>query len=213
MGLIGSNPIPSAQFYLTGTINIGYKIKHMSQTAKLFIVGVLFFLIGGGAFYAWSTMNQLKQQNKELSNQVSASPTSVPSQAPSSESTVTPSPQSEQTGKITGAIGFPSEGIPPLAIYAFEEGNFSTHYSLFTKQNETSFTMEDIAPGTYVVVAYTADSPGLSGGYTQAVPCGLSVDCTDHSLIPVEVMAGKTIKNVDVKDWYAPEGIFPAKPD
>jgi hypothetical protein len=53
---------------------------------------------------------------------------------------------------------------------------------------------------------------GLAGGYTQAVPCGLSVNCTDHSLIPVQVNNGVVTQNINPGDWYAPEGSFPSYP-
>ncbi len=67
----------------------------------------------------------------------------------------------------------------------------------------------------YSADTYTAPAPGspvLAGGYTNAVPCGLSVDCTDHSLIAITVIAGQTI-TVDPGDWYAPEGAFPPMPN
>ena len=44
------------------------------------------------------------------------------------------------------------------------------------------------------------------------VPCGLSVECGDHSLLAVEVQSGQTTADVNPADWYAPEGAFPPDP-
>jgi len=63
-----------------------------------------------------------------------------------------------------------------------------------------------------VVVAYPKSNDPLQGGYTKAVPCGLMATCTDHSLIPITVEAGKVAKEVKVTDWYAPDNTFPQKP-
>jgi len=51
-----------------------------------------------------------------------------------------------------------------------------------------------------------------SGGYTIAVLCGLTVDCTDHSLVPIPVAGGLEVSDIDPADWYAPEGTFPPAP-
>jgi hypothetical protein len=65
-----------------------------------------------------------------------------------------------------------------------------------------------------VVLAYVvgAATGALVGGYTPAVACGLTVACTDHSLIRVAVPAGETVRGVDIRDWYAPPGTFPPRP-
>jgi len=55
------------------------------------------------------------------------------------------------------------------------------------------------------------DDGNLGGSYSQAVPCGLSVDCTDHSLIPVTVNAGQDVTGIDVCDWYGPPPPAPPK--
>jgi hypothetical protein len=55
-------------------------------------------------------------------------------------------------------------------------------------------------------------TPGMPGAYSSFVLCGLQASCVDHSLIPVTVLAGQTVQNIDPADWYAPEGTFPAMP-
>lgn len=164
------------------------------------VVGV----IGGGAYYLGTK---------------STSPTR-PSPTPANDTTtveqtvsLTPQPtETEQkTGSISGTLGYPSEAIPPLTVYALSKGGSGKNFFVKTAQDQSTFTIEDVEPGIYHVVAYT-DEFKLLGGWTKMVSCGLSVNCTDHSLIPVTVVAGETATGVEVKDWYAPEGTFPPRP-
>ena len=69
--------------------------------------------------------------------------------------------------------------------------------------SETRYRIEGVLPGTYTVYAWLDDGE-LGGSYSKAVPCGLSVDCTDHSLIPVTVNAGQDVTGIDACDWYGP---------
>lgn len=121
-----------------------------------------------------------------------------------------PSPSSVRFGSIRGNLSYPSEVIPPLKVAAI---NLSTQAAYFvdTEENQTSYQIDDLVPGEYYVIAYTKDGL-LAGGYTQMVPCGLSVECTDHSLIPVLVQARVVTSGIDPADWYAPDGTFPPLP-
>ena len=107
------------------------------------------------------------------------------------------------TGRIEGVLHYPSEGIPPLVVYA---RNTLTGETLLvaTAENQQTFVIEDVPPGTYHVFAWVSDGSGLGGAYTQAVLCGLSVECTDHTLIEVPVAAGQIAAGIDVADWYEP---------
>lgn len=115
-----------------------------------------------------------------------------------------------QTGSLTGSLSYPSEYIPPLRVFAYQ---VETQNYLFvdTVENQSTYQIDNLPAGYYEVVAYTFDGR-LAGGYTQAVPCGLSVECTDHSLIQVPVNSGQTVTGVDPGDWYAPAGTFPPPP-
>ena len=42
--------------------------------------------------------------------------------------------------------------------------------------------------------------------------CGLKASCSDHTLIAVTVGAGETVRDIEVSDWYAPQGTFPPRP-
>lgn len=121
------------------------------------------------------------------------------------------SPEQTQTGMISGTLGYPAEGIPAMEVVAFKQSDKSVYYSVKTAVNAGSFVIPNVPAGTYVVVAYPS-SGTLSGGWTKAVQCGLSVECKDHTLLPVDVAAGKTTSGVEVKDWYVEAGTFPAKP-
>ncbi len=113
-------------------------------------------------------------------------------------------------GSITGSLSFPSEYIPPLNVVAFSL-NTAFWYYVATVENQSTYTISNLPPGQYNVVAYT-QSDGFAGGYSQMVPCGLSVNCTDHSLISVTVTANQTTTGIDPGDWYAPAGSFPPDP-
>lgn len=195
----------------------------MSQTTKLFLVGIFCFLLGAGALFSWSTYSKTQQENAQLKAQLEAPPTpeSTPGNANEKKiaaPTATPSNQNDeksppvQLGAITGTTGYPSQGIPPLEIFAFKAGDHSVYFKITTQTNQQSFTIDSVSPGSYVLVAYPTDTSELAGGYTKAVACGLSVECTDHSLIEVQVTAGQTTSGVEIKDWYAPAGQFPPKP-
>lgn len=66
----------------------------------------------------------------------------------------------------------------------------------------------ELSAGTYVAYAWRTDG-ALGGSYTAAVPCGLTVECTDHSLLPFEVNAGTTVSGIDICDWYGKPGDVP----
>ncbi|MGB7874424.1 MAG: hypothetical protein WBL25_08560 [Anaerolineales bacterium] len=116
----------------------------------------------------------------------------------------------EGIGSVTGSLSYPSEFIPPLRVFAFQVGS-QTYYFVDTLRDQSTYQFGDLPAGYYKVVAYTLDGK-LAGGYTKAVPCGLSVNCTDHTLIEVPVNVGQVVTGVDPADWYAPEGAFPAAP-
>jgi hypothetical protein len=123
-------------------------------------------------------------------------------------------------GGINGALSYPSEFIPPLRVVAFrlENGQPNGEFNfIMTSENQSTYQIDGLEPGQYWVVAYTIPAgegipQGLAGGFSHAVPCGLAVDCGDHSLITVEVQAGQLTGGVDPVDWYAPEGTFPQDP-
>src|SRR5882762_9605841 len=114
------------------------------------------------------------------------------------------------TGIVQGKLCFPSEYIPAMNVYLKAAGT-NTIYKLVSKENEQTFTFKKIPQGSYVAFAYTAEATMLdlnnkkskgSGGYTRFVPCGLSVDCKDHTLISFKVTKGKITNAISICDWY-----------
>jgi len=118
------------------------------------------------------------------------------------------------SGSITGKVSYPSEVIPPervVAVNMVTQEIFSTDVI-----NQGTYVLTNLPVGTYHVVAYLEDSSqtasSQSGGYSRAVLCGLSVDCTDHTLLDVEIKDGVTSTEINPGDWYAPAGTFPPEP-
>jgi hypothetical protein len=112
-------------------------------------------------------------------------------------------PLKSGTGSISGELGYPSEYIPPLRVVAFDVYS-EDYYYVDTLLNQSTYEITDLPAGTYHVLAYVRDEgPGISAAYSQAVPCGLTVDCNDHSLIDVLVYPGETTEGIDPIDYYA----------
>jgi hypothetical protein len=117
-------------------------------------------------------------------------------------------------GLITGRYFYPTENVPPLRVVAInvETGEFFST-EVF---DDTIYVLKGLPIGTYHVMAYPVDpsqtEPGMAGGYTRAVPCGLETNCTDHSLLPVEVKSGEKTVDINPADWSAPAWTFPADP-
>jgi hypothetical protein len=149
---------------------------------------------------------------------VAAAGTPAPASEESSPS-VPPPTAGPATGTVTGRLSYPSSFIPPMRVVFFSVPDGTASW-VDTAMNQGAYSI-DLPTGTYYLVAYpysadtyTPPAPGsatLAGGYTPAVACGLTVDCTDHALLPVTVSAGQTV-SADPGDWYAPEGTFPPMP-
>lgn len=107
--------------------------------------------------------------------------------------------QGNLTGNISGSIiNFDGE-IPSLRVVAF---NITTNYFYWvrTLSGQNSYAITDLPPGSYHLVAY--DEQGRTGGHTDA----------EHNLMEVLVKVGKTTTGVNINDWNAPAGSFPADP-
>ena len=180
---------------------------------------------------AEATLQALTQQVPALQTEVAkqltlAAPSATPTSNVQATDTVTPggtdniptnTPPGGQSGSITGQLSFPASGLPAMAIVAYHVGGAPNDYHyVTTAQGQGTYQIDNLPVTSYYVVAYSLGgggfTAGLAGGYSQAVPCGLSVDCTDHSLIAIQVNAGQATSGIDPGDWYAPEGTFPAYP-
>ena len=127
-------------------------------------------------------------------------------------------------GTIAGKLSYPSEFLPPMRVVAFSLTDKKAYF-IDTAKDQGQFSI-NVPAGTYYLVSYphegvagdtgqadsyTRGGGPFAGGYTQMVPCGLSVGCDDHTLLPITVTEGQMV-NADPGDWYAPEGTFPPMP-
>ena len=111
--------------------------------------------------------------------------------------------QQPQPGVIAGKLCYPSDYIPPMTIYAREVNageTVSIHVPVDTARYEIG-----VPAGTYIVFAWP--DTGIGGSYSEFVPCGLSVECTDHTPIPVPVAAGQRVTGIDICDFYQEESV------
>lgn len=168
------------------------------------MIPLVCFLLGLGVFWGYNKYQQLVKENDRLKT--------VEKSIPSSAANELPTPTlADQRGKIVGKLGYPVEGIPELTVYAFDTLDEKKYFMVDTQVNQSSFTISNVDPSSYFIVAY-AKNYETSGSYTKAVPCGLSAECTDHTMIDVVVNPGETVTGIAVTDWYAPPSTFPKKP-
>jgi hypothetical protein len=117
------------------------------------------------------------------------------------------------SGKISGKLSYPGGSIPPLRIVAFNTE--TSEFFTVEVNGQEDFTIDKVPAGYYQLVAYlidTREADVQSAGYTKAVECGLSAQCTDHSLITFEVSPEHNIGGINPADWSAPVGFFPSDP-
>src|SRR5262245_47588807 len=152
------------------------------------------------------------------------SPTiSVPDATPSTPAE-TPAPTITATtiaqgGSISGKLSYPSEFIPPLAIYAISVADASVNFHVETARDQQNYTITGLAPGTYHVVAYPLETtdPNVAAGYTQHAitqdsPNATCLDPEVHRLLPVTLGPGASVDGIGPNDWCAPAGTFPPRP-
>lgn len=118
--------------------------------------------------------------------------------------------QDRLIGKVAGSLCYPSSAIPPLDVF-LQNVNTNEIISIQTNMNQQEFEFDEVLAGKYIAFAYPQSTAELGGGYTEFVPCGLSVECTDHSFIEFDVDAGETTSEIEICDWYGAE--IPAKPE
>jgi hypothetical protein len=117
---------------------------------------------------------------------------------------------SDHTYEVNGVLCYPSEYIPKMTVY-LKQTNSQKVYKLKTKENQRSFKFTNIPVGEYYCYSYTidkilTDTRGIehkaSGGYTKAVPCGLTVDCKDHTLIKFKIDSNIGKDTINLCDFY-----------
>ena len=117
------------------------------------------------------------------------------------------SPGLKPTGSAAGKICYPSESIPEMTLY-FEEANSKEITQLVIEENQSQYNV-NLTPGQYTAYAYLNSGAPLGGSYSQAVICGLTTECSDHSLVQFDINPGETTNSVDICDWYDPAAVPP----
>ncbi|HUF39224.1 MAG TPA: hypothetical protein VMN57_11935 [Anaerolineales bacterium] len=128
---------------------------------------------------------------------------------------VEPAPESTEaaagSGEVSGAVCFPSEYIPPMTLW-FRDNSDGTLYSYPNGENASTYSHE-LPVGTYIAYGYPNDGATFGGMYSVAVPCGLNIDCLDHTPLPFDVVAGGLTTGIDICDWYAETNQVPQNPN
>jgi hypothetical protein len=117
-----------------------------------------------------------------------------------------------QTGGISGELSFPSEGIPPLLVVAFNSTT-GQYYWVQTVQNQSTYQIDNLPVGKYTVFAYALPDGKMVGAYDNFYVCGLHQGCTDSTLIEVDVHAGAVTPNINPGDWYGDPTQWPSMPN
>ena len=109
-------------------------------------------------------------------------------------------------GNVKVKLTYPSDaGMPSLNVY-LKNTLTNKIYSYTTKGDEYNYEFKNIPAGKYIAYCYLNEpNATLSAGYTKFVPCGLSVNCKDHSFIEFDVTEKGTMDNIDIGDWYGAE--------
>lgn len=138
------------------------------------------------------------------------SPTLFTTQEPeaSSDPVLQPTPAEEKLGMIEGSISFPSEGIPDDLIVCAETIEGIQIKCTNERINDPKYTYRvgykmELPVGKYYVYSQLPSrGDNYKAYYNEFVTCGLSINCTSHKNIVVEVKAGETTNYIDPHDWY-----------
>jgi hypothetical protein len=114
-------------------------------------------------------------------------------------------------GSVSGKVCFPSE--PPLPeMTLFFENTTTDEITSLPHTDGTGIYALNLPVGSYLAYAWRPGDTPIGGSYSQAVACGLTVSCTDHSLVPFEVLPGEETTDIDICDWYGQPGDVPVPP-
>lgn len=114
------------------------------------------------------------------------------------------------TKELNGTLCYPSDYVPKMTVFLQDVATKKIH-KIITQEDQRSFKFMDVPYGDYYAYAYTieqtlTDSEGnsskASGGFTKAVPCGLTVECNDHTLIHIKIDNEITKDTISICDWY-----------
>jgi hypothetical protein len=130
-----------------------------------------------------------------------------------------PGPTASNPGSISGLVNCACGGLPAQDVYAISTDG-ARFYVTQTVPGQAHWRILGVPVGQYFVYAAERiarteagtypSPPRFASGYTKAIACGLTVYCTDHSPVVVEVRPGQETPGAETFDWYADD--FPLVP-
>ena len=229
---LGTIPVrPFAMYDQSPRAATVHPIRRVFSIARAAAVIAVVILVALAAAFA---LRELKPTPATVSV-----PSTTPSASPSSTASAQPSPAATQlislgtpspAGAITGSLGYPGGGVPPVTVYAFSTADERVWYSVDVPQfppasgspppEGSRYTITGVAPGTYWVLAYRNDRPTVTlpdpGLWSVRYACRTGpapTACSDDpSLAIVTVTAGRTTMGIDVQDWVLRSPGRPGQP-
>lgn len=122
-----------------------------------------------------------------------------------------------QSGKITGKLTYPSDGIPTDMVLCVTVTSLYAEPTFCSNDKTSSLTAAKIAfklnyrgasysvslpAASYYIYAKTSEMRGHKAYYNDFVKCGMSVECTSKTPIVVKVKAGQTRSGITVGDFW-----------
>ena len=122
-----------------------------------------------------------------------------------------------QSGRITGKLTYPSDGIPRdmvlcvkvTSLYA-EPVYCSNDTASRLRAGKIAFKLNyraatysvTVPAASYYIYATTGEMPGVKAYYNEFVKCGMSIECTSKTRIVIKVKAGQTRSGITVGDFW-----------
>ena len=109
-------------------------------------------------------------------------------------------------GNVKVKLSYPSaDGIPSLVVI-LKNTKTGKIYTYISKFGENNHVFKNISSRKYIAYCFeNIPNSNYGAGYTKAVPCGLSINCEDHSFIEFYVTKKGTTNNIYIADWYSAE--------
>lgn len=172
-------------------------------------VSIVILILAVLSFIGYISYDQLITK-RELPQNIIQKPTLEPTIYPSPNATILPTdiPSKNEGGTIEGSISFPSETIPADLVVCAETLQgvqvkcTNEHIENIKYTYRVGYKMELPTGKYYVYSQVPSMQTGYKAYYNEFVTCGLSVNCTSHKNIIVEVMEGETLTGIDPQDWY-----------
>jgi hypothetical protein len=123
---------------------------------------------------------------------------------------------SAQTGRITGKLVYPGDGIPrDLAVCVIaRHADDATYCSnskaatlrsariIFKVDRRSRIYQVSLPPGSYLIFAKTREMSGHQAFYNEYVKCGMEYTCRSQKPITLDVRSGHTIMGIEVGDFW-----------